>query len=401
MSNKLYEISKPYLIEGYSSIINDMKILLYKRDENIFEILDFENDEIYKDPLLFAFFYNKIKFKQSLDSLILGYTSKKNSGEVISDEYGRIYIPNIGWFLTDYKNQSFVFDKVESKLLKNNEDIKFVFERIEFINNTNIEILKYQIPLLKSFYFNTDGAFLDVEIENITKKHLKTITNAYNLIKKNIPSHFELIEKYAPKCVIFNFDTYERNSFAALLAYGIGFYNAYQDDYDEVFFIDDIAHQTGHIIFDTMIFKDQKYLKVKKETIIETLEMPDGTFVEKRDLHIIFHALYTYYTSFICLDKCIDNGEFNNKQLHEAMGRISFYINKCYKDLLLIDSPIKSFEKANHFFTNDGMIIYTELKNKWFEMYNKWFEKIKHFDMSNQPYNFTYSKFLELNPLNN
>ena len=56
MSNKLYEISKPYLIEGYSSIINDMKILLYKRDENIFEILDFENDEIYKDPLLFAFF---------------------------------------------------------------------------------------------------------------------------------------------------------------------------------------------------------------------------------------------------------------------------------------------------------------------------------------------------------
>jgi hypothetical protein len=32
-------------------------------------------------------------------------------------------------------------------------------------------------------------------------------------------------------------------------------------------------------------------------------------------------------------------------------------------------------------------------------MYNKWFDKVKDFDMSNQPYNFTYSKFIVLNPI--
>jgi DNA gyrase inhibitor GyrI len=83
------------------------------------------------------------------------------------------------------------------------------------------------------------------------------------------------------------------------------------------------------------------------------------------------------------------------------LGRISFYINKCYRDLLLIDNPINSEIKSSEYFTEMGLQIYSELKNKWKEMYRKWFEVTKHYDMSNQPYNFTYSNFAELNPLKN
>jgi hypothetical protein len=129
------------------------------------------------------------------------------------------------------------------------------------------------------------------------------------------------------------------------------------------------------------------------------IKLPDGSIIENRDLYVIFHALYTYYTSFLCLDACLENNAFVGKQKHEAIGRIAFYINKCYRDLLLIDNPINSETKSNECFTANGLLIYKELKQKWKEMYVKWFEKTKHFDMSNQPYNFTYSKFLELNPL--
>lgn len=399
MNNPLSEISKLFLDSGLVKLNQNIKILLYKNSENVFNYLDFENDSIYVEPLLFAYFNKKDNEKKGIENIVYGFSDKDIIFQLFSDEFGRIYLPNVGWFLTNYKSDVFNFNKLNFKLFKGNWQVAFVFEKLEIIENTSIELLKYPIELLKQFYYNTENELLNVEIENITKKQIKNLTKAYQLIKENIPHQFELIEKYAPKCVIFNIDTYQRNSFATLSAQGIGFYNAYQDDYDEVFFVDDIAHQTGHVIFNVMIYEPKLFFKKDRNTILEVINMPDGSFIENRDLHVIFHALYTYYTSFICLDSCLENNVWVGRQKHEATGRIAFYINKCYTDLLLIDNPINSKEKAAEYFTNDGLLIYSELKIKWKEMYKKWFEITKHFDMSNQPYNFTYSKFLELNPL--
>lgn len=399
MNNPLYKISKPFLIDASSKLSQNVKILLYKKNATIFDFLDFEKEKPYTEPLLFAYFNNQGSQNQSIESVICGYSDNNISFELFSDAFGKIYLPNVGWILTNHKNAVLNFDKENFKLFKDNDSVVFIFEKLEIIENTSIELLKYPVELLKQFYYNTEHELLDVEIENVTKKHLNNITKAYLLIKQYVPTQFELIENYAPKCIIFNVDTYQRNSFATLSAQGIGFYNAYQDDYDEVFFVDDIAHQTGHVIFNVMIYESEKFFKISKDTILETINMPDGSLIENRDLHVIFHALYTYYTSFLCLDTCLEKNVFKGKQKHEALGRIAFYINKCYTDLLLIDNPINSEEKSRDYFTNDGLLIYRELKTKWFEMYKKWFEITKHFDMSNQPYNFTYYKFLELNPL--
>jgi hypothetical protein len=101
--------------------------------------------------------------------------------------------------------------------------------------------------------------------------------------------------------------------------------------------------------------------------------LSDGTFIENRDLYVLFHALYTYYTSFICLDACLDAGDFNKRQTHEAKGRIAFYINKCYNDLILIDNePFKAEENALKYFTENGLSIYKEIKNTWLEMSKFW-----------------------------
>lgn len=397
--NNIYKIIKPFLENGLESFNNKIKILLYKSNDKIFEAIDFENDTIYQEPLFYAYFNSKIEVDKKLDQIIIGYETSKNKNiEVRTDQFGRIYMPNIGWFSTSLANHDLIYSIEANSLFNNSERIDFTFENIEFIDNTKIELLKYQIPLLRQCYFDVDGEQIEVEIENITKKHLNNITNAYNLIKLHIPSQFELIEKYAPKCVIFNVDTYLRNSFATISAQGIGFYNAYQEDYNEVFFVDDIAHQTGHAIFNTLLFEPSEYFKIEKNTVLEKITMPNGDLIENRDLHVIYHALYTYYTSFTCLDACLENNAFTAEQKHEALGRIAFYLKKCYTDLLLIDNPISTYEKSTEYFTEDGLKIYKEIKNKWHEMYNKWYELVKHFNMSNQPYNFTYANFKELNP---
>ncbi|KZS39724.1 hypothetical protein AWE51_08720 [Aquimarina aggregata] len=396
------DFQKQLCKQGLAKFSEYIKLLLYKENENIFDILDFNDDSIYLNPLFFSYF-NGEKNKQDLQSIIFSYQKENisiKSIELTTDEFGRIYLPTIGWFQTKLANETLNFEKENLVLKKNDSIINYNFENIEMIDGTTVEILKYPISLLKKSYYNVDNEIIEVEIEKITRIQLNNITRAYNIIKNNAPEHFELIEMCNSKSVIFNVDTYQRNSFADVAAHGVGFYNAYQKEYDEVFFIDDIAHQTGHVIFSNMIFEIEDFLKIEKETILEEIKQPDGSVIENRNLHIVFHALYTYYTTFICLDACMSNNVFKGRQKHETLGRICFYLTKCHKDLLLIDNPISSSEESKRIFTEKGLLIYKMVKNKWIEMYEKWFDVIEHFNLKNQLYNFSYSRFIKLNPLN-
>lgn len=405
MKNELfYQFQKTNILNGLEKLADNIKLILYQNDSTVFDRIDFNADRAYLEPLLFAFFNSSKGRSESLESLLFGYVKpalRPKQIEVVSDRNGRIYLPNFGWLLTEYQNFKFilVFDKDGTVSLYNDKNkMGHTFESIEFVENTNIEILKYPVPLLEQFYFDVNGAIIDVEIENITRKHKAHLAEAYGLLRKYVAKHFELIELACPKCIIFNVDTYLRNSFATLSAQGISFFNAYQDDYNEVFFVDDIAHQTGHVIFNALIYEVENFLLVNQETILQNVEV-EHIVVETRNIHVIFHALYTYHITFNCLTSCLEADCFKGEKYHEALGRIRYYIDKCYQDLLLIDNPIESDEVSRHIFTEDGLIIYQEVKETFKSMVSKWGSLVKGFNLTNQPYNFTYSKFIELNPL--
>lgn len=157
--------------------------------------------------------------------------------------------------------------------------------------------------MLKQFYYDTEQQQVEVEITDITQKHRDNLSLAWNILRSHVSYHYDIITMVTNKVIIFNVDTYLRNSFATLSAQGIAFFNAYQETYNEVFFVDDIAHQTGHVVFNALIYDVEKFLLVIPETIIENV-IVDNNIVETRDIHVIYHALYTYYTTFICLDAC-------------------------------------------------------------------------------------------------
>jgi hypothetical protein len=409
MNQPFNKIEQDFVLSGNQSLSENIKILLYQTDSTIFDRIDFNNEAIYKEPLLFAYFKSIKTNFHDLDIILYGYTKshlRPLKIQVTTDEFGKIYLPNIGWLITDEREQ--LYDMIRQKdkiaLWKNNELVRFTFEPIELVRGTNIELLKYSIPLLKQFYYDVEQSPVEVEIANITQKHKKNLRIAWNLIKDYVPNHYKIITETANRSIIFNVDTYLSNSFATLSAQGIGFFNAYQNDYNEVFFVDDIAHQTGHIIFNAMIYDIEKFLLIAPNTILQNVLSENDDIIETRDVHVIFHALYTYYTTFTCLDACLDAGVFKKAKKHEALGRMLFYIEKCYRDMSLIEQPTEDrnkttlFYTANSIFTTDGLIIYNEIKNTFKTMANKWGGLVKDFDMSNQPYNFTYSKFIELNP---
>jgi hypothetical protein len=390
------------LKSGIENLIENIKILLYKEKIEIFDILDFGEDSIYQEPLFFVYFKNKEEYKKYLDSIIFGYSDNSDMKiKVKSDKYGKVYIPQIGWLITEKKLENFELSRRGKDLLlkqqNNLEDFKH--ESSKFVQGTNIELLKYPVPILEQFYYDEYSNRIEVEIENITKKHAGNLSKAFQLIKKHIPVHYQLIESVTKKVVIFNVNDDLRNSFATLSAQGIAFFNACQDDYNEVFFIDDIAHQTGHIIFNAMIYNINEFLKVKPGFVVQELKNDKGKTVETRDIHVVFHALYTYYTTFICLDAMLENNVFDGEKLHEILGRMKFYIGKCFLDLRVIDNPITETSKAKKLFTEKGFKIYDSIREKYLEMNRKWMPKVQSFKLDNQLYNFSYSRFKKLNPI--
>ena len=280
--------------------------------------------------------------------------------------------------------------------LKNQMDGIHKYEKIELVENTNIEILKYPIPLLRQLYYDYKLNIVDVEIPKITVQHKLNLQKAWILIKNYAPQHYQLIESVVKKCVIFNVDTTLRNSFASLSAQGIIFFNAYQKTYNEVFFVDDIAHQSAHVIFNALLYDTTIFFILDSNTPLQKITYSNN-ISESRTLLILFHALYTYYASFTCLDACLTANVFNTINKHEALARIKFYINRCYNDLYIIEKAKDYKNGAKDFFTQEGLILFYQIKVMFNKMTNKYQDIVKDFDLRNQPYNFTYSKFIELN----
>lgn len=50
------DIQNGLVQSGNEMLVENIKLLLFKYDPDIFDRIDFDNDSIYQEPLLFAFF---------------------------------------------------------------------------------------------------------------------------------------------------------------------------------------------------------------------------------------------------------------------------------------------------------------------------------------------------------
>lgn len=364
-----------------TDLINTIKLLIYKENPTILEKIDFENDAIFLEPLLFAYFNSQkdnLFTKTMLTEIMQGYFLEKEP-LYLNESYnknGIAYVPNLGYF-----------DKEKQKV-----------EDVCLIPNTNIELIKYPLPLLKHIYkdFNEKN-IEESKIENsqdLVQQYVLPLTNAYNHIRISCNNHYNLIEQNCKKICLFKTNPKNTNSFATINAHGIAFLNVYQDDYNEAFFVDDIAHQTGHIIMTNLLFDKKEYFLIDEK---QNINIATNVKREYRSFYILFHALYTYYTTLLCLDSCLDYNCFVEQQRFEALGRIGFYLLKFKNDLENINKFFNFYDKKENVITSKGIIIYEMIENKYFEIQSKYEKIIQNFDYYNQPYNFSFREFSKIN----
>lgn len=360
--------------------INTVKLFLYKNYPDILEKLDFNNDDAFCDPLLFAFLRHKavgtfpVKIeKQLLGELLQGYYKNNDKNFKIDILYNFediAYLPNEGYF-----------KKGEKKKIS----------PIVHLNNSSIEILRCTSPVLKVI-LDIPKKFLRWD-DNLFKNNIDYLTNALSFIKNNVPNQFELIEKCCKWIFLFNTPPENSNSFASGNALGAVFFNIYQPEYDEVFFIDDIAHQTGHVILNNITFNLKSFYKIDQTQKIEDIL----GVKDHRDINVLIHALYTYYTTFLCLESCLNAGCFKENQKEEVIARIGFYFRKCNYDLKRLDDISNHFSGIEQILTPKGENIISLIREMFLNIKIRWEEKTSFIDFSNQDYNFSFKKYLEIN----
>lgn len=252
-----------------------------------------------------------------------------------------------------------------------------------YVDSTKIRLCLHPTDLITQRFETT---FVET-VQDTAIKYQGIIDNTASIFQNVTPDFLRLLKTTCRELVVFNSET--QYSMAALSYYGVGFINVANETRKELFFVDDIAHQCGHVIFHALTLKVENFLKVHKDSPLKEFTYIDG---ESRTVYGAFHGLFTYTTILHCLDKCLDNSIFHENDKHETIGRLGFYMDKFQKDLEHMNDK--------RMLTNQGFEFYEMFLSGYKKIKKKYSSLLSSLDYKNQPYLFNYKLFQAINPLN-
>jgi hypothetical protein len=359
---------KPLIDEGISSMADNMKTICFHEFPDVFENIEFDNDRAFLDPLLFAYF-NSTK-DIGIENILSGYYKKPFNHKLAFESQNRdevIYLPNIGYF---YAPSTF------TNLLSPNEKPLFL--------SNGIEVYRHSHQLWKN-KFKVNNEVATVEVSNCTKNHFKNLQKAFYVIEKNLPElHAELL--IANRSIIL-FHNPSVLCFVSLEIHGASFLSTIPDN-NEIFFLEEIIHQCSHNTFNSILFNRERFFKIDPEkTLLGEL---NGNVHERRTLYSAFHGLFTVAKRYEAFYNLYKNNVFEGRNRHEFLGRFADIKKRFRTGIELVDHK--------EVFTDQGLEVYETLDSFISSTLPHVRELDEMFDLSNQPSEFSYSKFCEFNP---
>lgn len=214
--------------EKQEEIIDTVKLLIYKEQPSILEKIDFEDDSIFLEPLLFSYFNNKLNYKypnELLTEILQGYFIVKEELRIkySFNRNGTAYIPRLGYF---------------------RKGVREPFEEILKIGD--FEVLKEVHPTQERYFTEFYKGHIvnpNPDHNSVWERHYSELYEAIDVIKQKIPEFYSQLI-FANKKIylhdnykILNFTTIE--SLGALYFYVIGNNNL-------IYFIEELIHQGSH-----------------------------------------------------------------------------------------------------------------------------------------------------------
>lgn len=377
--------------EYHLKVVDVLKTALHKKDNNIFDKVDFYDDELYKEPLLFSA-VNSFNFNLWIDSITLGLSKEKNSFNSVKIPLnnGALYLPSIGSFYFKNTDNSIVdacFINNEYHFKLNDNILEYDFKEIKKTKE-GIEFFEFNHPLLKELFINEKGETVDVKIsseECYKEEYIKNFNKALLKIEFTYHQYYSLIKEYIKKVVFYKGLP---NSFATIQAHGVAFFNISHGN-SEIFFLDNILHQCAHVFFNTLTFNKSDLFKTPYNTDLSlfTEEENDKGF----QLYDRFHGLFTQTNINICFDKCLDDNLYAEDKYLEFVAKFTSNMNR-------FSIAIKKFNKE-YKYGKEGLKWFKFFKNTFDFVNDKHQKLLSKYDISNQPYIFDYKLFKKTNNL--
>jgi hypothetical protein len=401
---KISQLNLNEINKGKAHFAELIKILFVKKNEELISLLDIDNDEIFLDSFIYAYFNDdEADSKVTLEQLVYGYISDENKPqtiEIIFDEDGVAFLPKIGYFKSEekkIKNQRclFHYNNGNFKIEYNNTLIKTSFLPLIFADSNNkVEIIQFQHPLLKKGFkvlrpgYSNQGTRCTIEVNAITNSHFDNLKKSFSFIQEHFPKIYETIivsNKY-----VMIFGNQAMLPFASQNSLGISYISSlYTDSY--LFFVEEILHQGSHNLFFYMHYDKFRYFKIDVENSLlgDYLNNPN----EKRTIYNVFHGVVTITQRLICYKYIIKNNLLSGIELHELIGRYCDQYRRHHAGLELLN--------LDEIYTEDGKKLYLEM-DKLSEDALEYFKlEAAKYNVINQPSEFNFQQFLVLNPYKN
>jgi hypothetical protein len=359
-----------------ATLSDAMKQALHADNESLFGLLEFTNDYVFLEPTLLCYFLSSLETakKITLQQILYGYVElikKPAKLKLKSDLFGFANIPNVGYVkMEPFQEQEWHMHQLVESVVKST-----------FVEQSSVRLCMHptdELALARDVFFDESTA-------QTFQRNKLPLEEACGFLQKWATPFWELIESVTREFVVFS--SPNQNSFASISHHGTAYFNTENKNQTAVFFVDDISHQCGHVIFNALTLDTDRYLKVAKDNpLSEFIENKNDT----RGVYGALHGLFTYTCILYSLDKLLASN-WNENYKREAVGRLGFYMNKFRMDLINMDNP--------KILTEEGMSFHEQFQESYNYIFERYREQIMSFDFSNQPYTFQYDLFKKANPI--
>lgn len=322
-----------------------------------------EDQELYLEPFLIAHYNLTDLDKYSLDQILYGYFDNKEEVddiEVISDQKGIIYLPKIGYFVTNLPNNIFAMsmNSEEQFILKDKTSSKivdFVFEELIYVGNTSLEILKYNHRYIYSKLGN-DQKLKHISTNDIATdeilKYSEVLNEGYELIKSVDEMQYNEIQKLVKRIAFFDCGYFM--NFTSIDFQGNVFISTYNAA-KPLTFIDTLIHETSHLALNLILMNYHDYFTIDPFEL--KFSSPFFKKSIKRGLYHSVHATYVLSKLVRFYDKLYDSGKLTGIKEYELLSLFLL-------DIRLLKEAL-SYISDQNLYTDKGKALFYEMKSTY------------------------------------
>ncbi len=309
-------------------------------------------DSVFLEPRLFTCFSENPPSSTQINQILYGGLSpaeRPKDLEVVSDSSGVICVPGVGWFQTELSNAALTLTYDHRgdiySLCNGAASVNFGLLPALKIPGTNTELVRAPDPVLDSFIRRHCPGSPGMEYVHKPEAYLSTIATAFSVVRACSPSFYEALVDGVKLILLFRQPG--ASSFAALGAHGAVFLNLLEHD-TLPYFIDQLVHQGGHIVFSAATLRRQDFFLVDPDS-----SLSGSSASGRRTVYDALHGLYTEYAVTSVLRQADEQGLLIGEPRVELLGRLALTTKRYSADIQKINA------ESGRIFTDLGLKLFT------------------------------------------